>query len=305
MPRVITLLVPPEQSDAFVSSLKGTEGVLSIQVYSRASVQPEADVLVANVLNRDLFEVMRVLERATGDRPLSLTMTSPAAAYSRTSEENLFADTIESVWEESEQMLQQTGHLSANFLLLMAFSGILAAIGLATGVLHMVLAAMLVVPGFQPIAAIPLGLVLRSRLMLRMGIRSTLFGYAVFAAAAAITFHALRLLGESSVQSFLEKPMVRYWASFSLSALLVSLTAAAAGVTIIPTHRTVLTAGVMVALALVPGASIFAICLTCGQWEYAFRGLAQWTMDAASIVVMGVLIFWLKKILLHKRGSWY
>lgn len=295
----------PGETDALVSELGRNEGVVSIHVNRGASVKAEGDVVTLLVTNAHLFEVMRAIERIVPPHPSSFTLSEPAAAYSRAEQARLDNDIVESIWEESETLLQKTSRISHNFILLMIFAGSLAAIGLATNTLHLVIAAMLVVPGFQPIVNIPLGLVLGKPPWIRRGVVSTLWGYGVFTLAAVLMFHALLLAGTTTRDAFPGQPLVSYWTTFSATSVLVPLIAAAAGIVIIPTHRSVLTAGVMVALALVPGAAIFGICLANGQYDLALRGLEQWGINVGSVLVTGVLIFWLKMVLVHKRSSWH
>lgn len=297
--------VSQEQRETLAARLGQTEGVVSIQVYPGASVKPPADVMVLLVANSHLPEVMRLLEGEDGRKPASLTITEPDAAFSASQQHELDIDVMETAWEESALFLQRSSQVTHNFLLLMAFSGVMAAAGLSTGVLHLVVAAMLVIPGFAPLLDIPFGLVLGNRHMIRLGLRSTAIGYAVFALSAAAAFHVLRLTGQTSVSAFLGMPMVQYWTSFSLSGALVSLAAAAAGATIVPTHRSVLTAGVMVALALVPGAAIFGIGLSVGLWETAVRGGLHWLRELATILAAGLVLFSAKNRLIHRRTSWY
>lgn len=109
----------------------------------------------------------------------------------------------------------------------------------------------------------------------------------------------------TDIDSFIGKPLVAYWTSFSVSSIVVPLVAAVAGVIVILTDQPVLTSGVMVALALIPGAAITGACLVGGQWEYALRGFGQWSYNALSVGVVGLLVFGLKRILVHKRSSWY
>lgn len=304
MPRTINLSVKPEDTDVLVSGLNGNEGVTSVQVHRHVFDQTGEDLVVAQVANSHMFEVMRLIEQTAG-RPSSLTVSQPDAVHSESSQVVLNADIVESIWEETELTLQRTSNTDFNFIALMVLAGIVASVGLSTGALHLVIAAMLLIPGFQPIANIPLGIVLRNRRLVRLGLVSTLTGYSIFTAAAALGFHLIRLAADTSIQAFHSMPMVQYWTSFSWSSVLVTVVAAAAGIVIIPTHRSVLTAGVMVALSLVPGAAIFGISLSTGYWESAVRGLLQWTINFASVVATGMLIFWLKNVLVHKRKPWH
>jgi hypothetical protein len=70
----------------------------------------------------------------------------------------------EALWEEVETDLRYQGKLTVNYLGLMALGGAVAATGLtvesATQVSSLT-AASIIAPGFEPLAAIPIGLALR------------------------------------------------------------------------------------------------------------------------------------------------
>lgn len=304
MPRTINLSVKPERTDDLVAGLDEDEGVSSVQVHRKAFPKTGEDLVVAQVANSGMPGVLRLIEQIVG-RPSSLTISQPDAVHSESRQSMLDADIVESVWEETELTLQRDSNMDFNHISLMVLSGIVAAVGLSTGALHLVIAAMLLMPGFQPIVNMPLGMVLRNRRLIRLGLVSTFVGYAIFTASALLGFHLVRLAGDTSIQAFHTMPMVQYWTSFSWSSVLVTVVAAAAGIVIVSTHRSVLTAGVMVALSLVPSAAIFGISLSSGGGEFALRGLLQWTINLASVIGMGVIVFWLKNALVHKRGAWH
>lgn len=73
-------------------------------------------------------------------------------------------DIDEAIWEELETGLRHQGRITSNYLLLMAVGGIIAAAGvlaeLAVATVAYVASA-IIAPGFEPVAKIPLGIVLR------------------------------------------------------------------------------------------------------------------------------------------------
>ncbi|MHB0912686.1 MAG: DUF389 domain-containing protein [Armatimonadota bacterium] len=302
MPRSIDVTVNPDRTRDLVARLEGKEHVLSVQVFAGASAKPAGDVLHLTVTDERLPEIMRELREG---EPESLTLSRPAATFSKSSQALVNNDRSESVWEEAESSIRKVSLITDNYLMLMVISGFLATVGLATGALHIVVAAMLIAPGFEPITNLPFGLVLRRGGLVRFGAKSTLAGYGAFIAASGITFYILQALGRTNPQLFVGQPLVEYWTSFSASSFLVPIVASVAGIVVILMDQPVLTAGVMVALALIPGAAITGACLAAGQWEFALRGLGQWAYNLAAVAVIGLAVLWLKYVLVHKRDSWY
>jgi hypothetical protein len=92
--------------------------------------------------------------------------------------------------------LRHQGRITSNYLLLMAVGGIIAAAGvLAEPAVAIVayVASAIIAPGFEPVAKIPLGIVLRRGEVLKVGIVSTIAGYAALMLAAAATYCILSM----------------------------------------------------------------------------------------------------------------
>ena len=106
----------------------------------------------------------------------SLTTIEPVSIFTPGSIPARVRDTSESTWEEMELLIGKESNMTINALLLMGISGILAALGLATNALHIVIGVMAIAPGFEPIVRISLGTVAKSRASWR-GAIDTLQGY--------------------------------------------------------------------------------------------------------------------------------
>lgn len=96
--------------------------------------------------------------------------------------------------------------------------------------------------------------------------------------------------------------LVSYWSTITASSVIVSAGASAAGALLIATHRSVLTAGVMIALALIPSASVAAMALVAGNPDLAVKGLLRWSIDAALVAVLSGLVFLWKRHRVQRRN---
>jgi uncharacterized membrane protein len=65
----------------------------------------------------------------------------------------------------------------------------------------------------------------------------------------------------------------------------------------------VLTTGVMIALALIPSLAIFGMAAALGEGGLAARAFARWALDAAIVIVFGGGVFWLKARFFHRTRS--
>lgn len=308
MPRRIEITVPAGESERLADQLRESPGIIGIRVQKGIALDPEGDVITLDVVNRSLSDVALLLARAgVGSEPAtSFTTSEPLSVVSSTRARQIAGDSSEATWEEMEVVIGKNSNMTANAVLVMAISGVLATVGIATDALHLVLGAMLIAPGFQPIVRIALGLVAEGRGW-RLGIAHTLLGYGAVAAGAAATALFLIAVGTSPLggeASYLAPgTLLSYWTTITPPAVLVTLVAGIAGAVLVASNRAVLTAGVMVALALVPGAAILGLALVAGEPRIAAAGALRWTMEVGLVLgASGVVLAW-KRRSVQRRPS--
>lgn len=301
MPRVVQLTVPSAATDRLLEEIRPLAGVVGVQVQRAASLQPPGDVVTVQSATPALPALMRLLDA----RPeISIATSEPISLVSAPHAAHLLRESSEASWEEMEQLIAKESNATTNALLVMACAGAFAAVGIATDALHLVVAGMLVAPGFEPLARISLGAAAGGR-SVRRGLIDTAKGYLALLAGALLAAIVLRLLGRSllggSPSPLIAGSLVDYWTSFSASSLLVSALAAAAGGLLIAANRTLLTAGVMVALSLVPSASLVSVGVVSGEPDVILRGVLRWLGDAVLVVVLCWAVFAWQKARIHRR----
>jgi hypothetical protein len=300
--------VPTERTDGLIAALRGHDGLVSLGVQRAGSLYPPGDVITATVTTSSLAAIMRLLdEHGVGeDRGVSLTTSQPVSVVSATHAAALSRDTSEATWEEMEASISHESNPGPNTYALMAISGAVAAVGLATNALHLVIGAMLVAPGFEPILRIGLGLASQG-IRWQRGIVDSAKIYGALVAGAAATAVVYRLVGKSPLgegASYLPPDvLISYWTTISWTAVLVSAAASLAGAVVVAANRSVLTAGVMVMLALIPGATIAPMAIVAGSPSVAWQGALRWLIDVALVVVLGGAVFAWKQRRVHGRRS--
>lgn len=306
MPRRIEIAVPEGDGEGLASALGQTHGIIGLQVQHGASRLPKGDVVAALVTNDELAAFMRLLaEREIGmNDATSYSTSEPVSVVSRSLAGDIVRDSSEASWEEMELVIGKNSNMMANALTVMAVSGALAAIGIATNALHIVVGAMLIAPGFQPIVRISLGLASQSGAWLR-GVEDTLKAYGALVVGAAVTTVFLRATGTSPLgdeTSYLPAgTLISYWINVNGTSVAIAVVASAAGTILVATDKAVLTAGVMVALALVPGATIFAMALAMGEWQLALQGLLRWLVEGMVLLAASAVVLGWKRWSVHRR----
>ena len=309
MPRTVEITVPAGQTEPLLADLETMPGVLGLRVQRGVSLKPRGDVITVNLSRRALSDLMTMLEkRGLPQNPaLSLTTSQPMSVVSPADVAGIVHDTDDSTWEEIEATIARETNMTINTLILMFASGVFAVAALATNVLHYMLAAMVIAPGFLPIVRVALGVVARSRAW-RRGLGDVGAGYLALIVGAAVATLVLRGAGIDvfgGKASYLpERVLLDYWSTLDLPALIVSTAGGVTGAVLLYTERSILTLGVMIALALVPSAAMIGMGLAGGRLDIAAQGLLRWAIDVVIVLIAALAVFRWKLVRLHNRRMW-
>ena len=308
MARVLEVALTSEDAQALVEEALHTDGVLGVQMQRGAALKPPGDVVRLTATTDGLLNVMQALERRQLlRRPgVSFTVSSPDAAVSPPDNARIRNDFSDATWEEMECEVAKQGNIDLNALLLMALAGAMAAIGIATNSLHVVVGAMVLAPGFEPVLRVSLAAV-SGGVSWRRGMADTVKGYASMAVGAAAATWALDLppsLSLDTTSDYLPRGvLIQYWTSISAASLLVTAAASVAGALVVVMRRSVLTTGVMIALAFVPAATLVGMSLVVGDWDTAGRAALRWTVELSAVLLAGLAVFSWKRFAVQKRKT--
>ena len=302
MSRAIQISVPADRTARILEQLDGREGIVSIGLQKGASVKPAGDVLTVQATSAVFGEVVRGLARVIGEDG-SIVTSEPQSLISPSIQKQIDQETNEASWPEMGALLRRDTNVTSNYLMAMFFSGVIAAAGLWTDTLHIVVGAMVVAPGFEPIIRIPFGLLAQHGRSWRQGLVSTVIGYGVLILGAAAATWFGMLTDSSPEKDLATQTWISFWTSLSPMSLVVSLAAAAAGAAIIAAQRSTLTAGVMIALALIPSASIIGLGLASGEFGLAWEGVLRWAIDVGCVLLGGGAVFLVKRMTLEGKPA--
>jgi hypothetical protein len=300
MPRTVTVALPSDRSDEFCSRLQNLDGTLSLRLQRGVSLQPEGDVVEVQVLDRQLDVVMGLLDDAGlgDDASVSVSTSAPASVVSAGQMPAVVRDTSTSTWEEIELTLGRESTMTALKVVVMGMVGVVAAAGVLTGALHVVIGAMVIAPGFEPLVRVGLGIVHRRRSW-RDGVLDSARGYGALllgaGACAAVLSATGTPLPEGSETYHAGHALLSYWTTTTVASVVVSIAAALAGVLLLIARRAVLTAGVMIALALVPALTIIAISAVAADLDLLTRAGVRWLVDVAAVLAASTIVLALRR----------
>lgn len=306
MSRTVQISLPPEHSEGLISKIQGIDGLISLRVQKNISVKPRGDVISFELTNPAVNNFLILIEKEglLENHEVSITTSEPTNIISRPSSKQILKETHETSWEDVLQNLLHESNMTLNGLLIMFFSGVMAAIGISINSLHLVVGAMLIAPGFEPISRFSLGMITKHKDW-KNGFYDSLKGYLILILGGITGALTIKLLGKDVIpgsSSYLAPGVLAsYWTSITATSLIVSMIASIAGGIIIMTNKTILTAGVMVALALIPSGTLVGMRLVEGDFFIAGKASLRLIIDIGMVAFFTGAVFLWKKSTLHKR----
>ncbi|HSH60083.1 MAG TPA: DUF389 domain-containing protein [Acidimicrobiales bacterium] len=304
MQRAISISVPSSATQELIAELEGHEHVTALSVAREASVKPPGDVVTVHALERGSDAVLAAAQRARRHGPVSVATEELLSVADPDHHEQLVRDLDEGLWEEAVTGLGHRGRATVNFFVLIVAGGVIALTGLLTETNQAAVAfvaAAIIAPGFEPLAKIPLGLVLHRRDLVQRGLRSTATGYLALTAAAAIAYLGLRAGGVVTETQLVSNSEVRRLADPGVIDVVVSAAGALTGMIMEVANRRNMIAGPLIALALIPAAALVGAAVGAGQGSLALEALLRLALDFLLIVVFGAAVVAYKQARVHHR----
>jgi hypothetical protein len=301
----IEVIVPSSRTDELIQDLQQMDDVISLSVVREASIKPPGDVFTVHALNRGADEVLRLADAARTHGQVSVSTSELTSLIDPEHERKVANDVDEALWEEVETDLRHQGKLTTNYIGLMALGGAVAATGFAAESSSQAIsfvAASIIAPGFEPLAAIPIGLALRRWAVVGRGLQSAVGGYLALILSAALTFLALRVSGVVMVEEFTINTEVRNLAEPGLREIIVSGCGALAGMVMLLSRRHYLIPGALVALLIIEASALIGVALAAGEPGLMLEGAKRFGLDILLIVAGGVPIVVLKQAFVHRRA---
>ena len=301
MPRQIEFAGSPDQCRLLLERLHDYPGVARIMLQPGASKVPEGDVLMIEAANQASSEILNILADLDLLHSGAVSISEPNATIPAKASRTIDEEDNEAVWEEMGTMMRQDTNPAFNYLALMALAGAVAAFGIVSDTIHIVVGAMLIAPGFEPLLRIVFG-VMGDRHSVTAGLRANAYGYLVLAVSAAVVTPLALYVNSMGADQLAASYWANYWSEIKASGIATSLLAGIAGGVIVSSRMKVLGTGVMVALALIPSMALIGMGLTAGLYDLALGAAARWLVEVACVILGGGSIIALKRKLLHRRG---
>lgn len=303
MPRTIEVAISSDKTEELINKLGGLNGVVGLALQRGSSIEPPGDILTINATNDATRTVLSILADQNVLDGGSILTSELRSLINRKYQNGIDRESNETIWDEMAFLLRRETNLSVNYLLLMALSGSIAAVGLWTNTLHIVIGAMVIAPGFEPLIRLPFGWIGGPGVLASRGLISTISGYLILAVGAALTLMLLQVVDSSASIDLTARSWVQYWSTVTWNGLILAILAGAAGAVTVSAQRSVLSAGVMIALALIPSMTIAGMALAVGDITLIGKGLMRWIVDVGAVIVSSTAVLGTKHVLVHRRRA--
>jgi uncharacterized hydrophobic protein (TIGR00271 family) len=289
----LRIVCPAELTDTVVARVRDDLGVVTVGLYSHASLVPEGDVVECEVVRERVNNIVEALRTMGLERrgTISILQVDAVASRAERAVERAApgheADVVP--WALVEEDARDNAEPSATFFVLMALAAIIAAVGIVIDSAVLIIGAMIVGPEYGPLTAVSVGLH-RRRKFWRSAAVVLAIGLLVSILAAAATAAIARLFGEP-LASF--EPTSRFFTGFvtdpNAYSAVVALVAGVAGTIALARSQATALAGVLVSVTTIPAAAAVGVDAATGQWRDCWRASVQLGINVAAILVASLV----------------
>lgn len=298
----LRVISPADVTDQVCTALRERQGVAHLAVMRGAAVQPEGDMVEADVARECVDDLLADLSALGVDHSGGITLEqldtvlSDAADAAEEAAPGEGADAV--VWDELIGRTGEESRLSASFLAFLTIACLLAAIGAVTNSPVTVIGAMVLGPEFGPLAAVSVGIVLRRRDLATRGALALGIGFPaamVVTGLATLLFDGLNLMNSADLNSLDQVDFIYEVGWFSL---IVALLAGAAGMLSLTSAKSSALVGVFISIATVPAAAFASVAAVEGRWAEAGLSVAQLLINILGVIVAACAVL----VGLRRRG---
>lgn len=302
----LRVISPHGTTEEVLTLLRDHAAVANLVVHRDAAIDPEGDVVIADVARESANDVVDALKRlgvhSTGSIALDAVgvALSSSGARAEAAAPGEGGDAV--VWDEIEQRTGEESRLSAPFLLFLSIATVIAGIGVLLDQPILIVGAMVVGPEFGPLAALCVGAVRRRPVVIGRALVALGVGFAV---AIVVTVASTLLLDAAGLVSremlLAPRPLTDFiWRPDALS-WVVGFLAGVAGMLSLTTAKSGALIGVLISVTTVPAAGNVAVAIAYGVPDEAWGSALQLAINLAAIVTAGILTLAVQRFVPRRR----
>ena len=288
----LKVVCPQEQTADLLSRLDSDSAVLNLMVHTAKSHRPQGEMIEFDIVPEAGNRIIAMLRSMDIDKTGSISLMRVDAVFSemaRTTEEHTPGIASESVmWEEIEVRTRAEAALTPTFVLLTVTASLIAAIGLFTDSVILLVGAMVVGPEYGSIAHISIVIQRRTPYRIIEGARTLAIGFGAAIAATALMSIVLNL-ADAIPDAYLDgsNPMTAFVARPDRFTVLIALLAGVAGTLSLTQVKSGTLVGVLVSVTTITAVVNMGVAIALGRGHYFVGAFFQLAANVAALVLAG------------------
>ncbi len=302
----LRIVVPNYQAEHTLELLKATPSVCNLIYLERAAQRPEGDVILCDVAREDASVVISDLRELEIPKHGSIAIEdidseiSDAAERAEEAASGLPSDAV--VWEEVEARTSENIELSAGFLAFMVLAMLIAAVGILTDQIVLIIGAMVVGPEFGPIAGLCVAAVHLRKDLAKRSLLALAIGFPLGITTTFLFALALQGLGLIP-DGFTEKghPFTQFISSPDEFSVMVAFLAGIAGMLSLTSTKSGALLGVLISVTTIPAAANIGVAAALGDLTEWVGAMEQLSINLTAIFVAGIGTLYIQRLLYLRR----
>jgi uncharacterized hydrophobic protein (TIGR00271 family) len=283
-----------------MSLLEEAPGVINLWHLPEAASKPVGDLISCDVAKEDASAVLDGLRLLGLPERGSIAAEYLDAAISESARDAELAaagspaDAV--VWEEVEGRVSESATLSISFLILITVATMIAAIGVITDSIVLVIGAMVVGPEYGPLAGICVAVVEGRLSLAARSLKAIIVGFPLGIVSSALMTWLLLVAGiapEALVPE--EHELTLFIADPNWYTVIVSVLAGIVGMLALVGAKSGVLTGVLISVTTIPAAANVGVAAVYGDWNAVAGAAAQLVINLLAIIISGIAVLWVIK----------
>jgi uncharacterized hydrophobic protein (TIGR00271 family) len=304
----LRIVAPEPEAQKALALFENTDSVFNIILLKDAARKPEGHAILCDVAREDASVVIADLKEIGIHHCGSIAVEdidsqiSDVAIAAEKAAAGLPTDAV--VWEEVEARTSENVELSASFLAFMVVATLIAAVGILTDQIVLIIGAMVVGPEFGPLAGLCVALVHKRRDVARRSLTALAVGFPVAITASFLLTLAIDLL-DLVPEGFSQEnhPFTEFIASPDEFSAIVATLAGIAGILSLTAAKSGALIGVLISVTTIPAAANIGVAAALGDYDEWVGAMGQLTLNLTLIVLSGVTVLFIQRRLYIRRKA--
>jgi uncharacterized hydrophobic protein (TIGR00271 family) len=304
----LRIVAPEAEAKQALALFEKTDSVFNVIVLEGAARKPAGHAILCDVAREDASVVIADLKEIGIHHCGSIAIEdidsqiSDVAIAAEKAAAGLPTDAV--VWEEVQARTSENVELSASFLAFMVVATLIAAVGILTDQLILIIGAMVVGPEFGPLAGLCVALVHKRPDVAKRSLLALAVGFPLAITASFLLTLAIDL-ADLVPEDFSQQnhPFTDFIAEPDEFTAIVAILAGIAGILSLTSAKSGALVGVLISVTTIPAAANIGVAAALGDTEEWLGAMGQLVLNLSLIVLAGVSVLFIQRRLYLRRKA--